>query len=398
MADVKFYYLTKAQYDGQDAKDANGIYFLSDAKTLHRGGEQFAKDVEVVTALPETGVAQTGVLYINSTNKTASYFNGTAFQTLVPELATTISGAGDSTHIPTTGAVTTYVDEKVDEIQGSVGTAVTAVTYDATGKQLSVKNAGIAEAVVTKLSGLVDGASYNGGTGVLTLTTNGGTPVTINLPQEDFLADATRKEVEEADLTGTDAAVYEGCQAGDIGILLTMTQGAKLFVKLTDLVDTYTATDTATVDMTVAGYAISASVKVSATAGNLLTAEADGLYVAPTKVAAGTANSLVIAAADGALSNSGKTTGGATLNATPNANTLATEAAVKAAADGKLNVLGAAANGQIIVGGANASTVAGSGKTIGGATLNATPNANTVATEAAVSAAIDGALSWITTV
>ena len=177
-----------------------------------------------------------------------------------------------------------------------------------------------------------------------------------------------------------------------------MTQGNKLFVKLTDLVDTYTATDTATVDMTVAGYEISASVKVSATAGNLLTIEADGLYVAPTKVAAGTANGLVIAAADGALSNSGKVIGGATLAETPNENTLATEAAVKASADGKLDKMAAAANGQIIVGGADDHTVAGSGKTIGGATLNASPDANTVATEIAVSAAIDKALSWLTTV
>ena len=398
MADVKFYYLTKAQYDGQDSKDANGIYFLSDTKVLLRGEEQFAKDIEIVSVLPETGNARTGVMYINSTNKTASYFDGSAFQTIVPELSTSISGAGDNTHIPTTGAVTNYVDAAVEEIQTSVGTAVTTVSYDAVAKSISVKNAGTAEAVVTKLSGLVDGASYNGGTGVLTLTTNGGTAVTVNLPKEDFLASAARKEVEEGDLTGPDSAVYAGCAAGDIGILLTMTQGTKLFVKLTDLVDTYTATDTATIDMTVSGYNISASVKLSATAGNLLTAEADGLYVAPTKVAAGTANGLVIAAADGALSNSGKTIGGATLAGTPNENTLATEAAVKAAADGKLDKMAAAANGQIIVGGADDHTVAGSGKTIGGATLNASPDANTVATEIAVSAAIDEALSWITTV
>ena len=51
------------------------------------------------------------------------------------------------------------------------------------------------------------------------------------------------------------------------------------------------------------------------------------------KVASATANNVPTLTADGSLQDSGKAIGGATLAGTPNANTLATEAAVKAAID-----------------------------------------------------------------
>ena len=61
------------------------------------------------------------------------------------------------------------------------------------------------------------------------------------------------------------------------------THNTKLFVRLTDLVDTYTADNTAAkgVSVSVDGYKISAETRVSAEAGNLLELKDDGVYAAP---------------------------------------------------------------------------------------------------------------------
>ena len=62
-----------------------------------------------------------------------------------------------------------------------------------------------------------------------------------------------------------------------------MNTGSQLFVRLTDLVDTYTADNTAAkgVAVTVDGYKISAEVKVSTEADNQLVLKNDGVYAAP---------------------------------------------------------------------------------------------------------------------
>lgn len=120
-----------------------------------------------------------------------------------------------------------------------------------------------------------------------------------------------------------------------------MTNGSKVEIPATDLVALYTATDSDTVDLTISntadGNIIKADVKISAVAGNSLVAKADGLYVnAPDvsgkldKVALDKTDEIVTAKVDGTVGVSGKKIGGATLSATPNANTLATESAVNA--------------------------------------------------------------------
>lgn len=97
---------------------------------------------------------------------------------------------------------------------------------------------------------------------------------------DNFVSAAVRHEVttEEA---GT--GIYTGMTAGDLGILFTLNAGDQLFVRLTDLVDTYTADNTAAkgVAVTVDGYKISAEVNVSAEADNQLVLKEDGVYSAP---------------------------------------------------------------------------------------------------------------------
>lgn len=99
------------------------------------------------------------------------------------------------------------------------------------------------------------------------------------------LSDNFLNAVERHEVTSVEAGsgIYTGMVAGDIGILFTMQNSDRLFVKLTDLVDTYTAENTNAkgVTVTVSGYRISAEMKVSATTGNQLELKNDGAYVPP---------------------------------------------------------------------------------------------------------------------
>ena len=151
-----------------------------------------------------------------------------------------------------------YVDGAVENVVAGGG-AVTDVTY--ADKTISVKK-GTNSTTPLQLTGLVDGAEYDGASGKLTFTTNGGTPIEITLPVEQFLA----------------AAAYDA----ETHILsLTMTDNTKFDVDLGDLIDVYEAGETERISVSVSGGTITAALKVSAEAENQLQVRSDGAYVPP---------------------------------------------------------------------------------------------------------------------
>lgn len=97
---------------------------------------------------------------------------------------------------------------------------------------------------------------------------------------DNFLSSAVRHEVTTEEAGN---GIYTGLVEGDVGILFTMNDGNQLFVRLTDLVDTYTADNSTAkgVTVTVDGYKISAEVNLSAESDNQLTLKEDGVYVSP---------------------------------------------------------------------------------------------------------------------
>ena len=97
---------------------------------------------------------------------------------------------------------------------------------------------------------------------------------------DNFVSAAERYVVTDSE---AGRGIYTGMEPGDIGIFFTMNNGNKLFVRLADLVDTYTADNTGSqgVTVNVDGYKISAEVKVSTAAGNQLLLKNDGIYAAP---------------------------------------------------------------------------------------------------------------------
>lgn len=306
-ARMNFVQLTQTIYNGLDTRDANTLYFCTDTNRIYLGTVLMSRPAQVVDTLPESGQILNTV-YIKTTDGTIWYYDGT----------------------------------KYNKVGGS-DAAVTSVSV--ANKKLKTVTAG-GTAVEKVIGGLFDSVTYANGVLTIKTTTDDSEVLdekTVNIPVEQYLSAVSRKEVAAEDLTGEDAAVYNGCTAGDIGVLFTMADGTKMFVKLTDLVDTYTSTsgEKDIVKVVVSGYGISATLNFANT-----DFETDGttgalkIKAARVKeivaVTDAVENNLVAFDASGNSKDSGKKVGGATISVTPDANTLATEAAVSALAAAKM--------------------------------------------------------------
>ena len=274
MSAVKFFILTSAQYAAMDPKDDGTLYFVSDQNRIYKGTVPYSHPIELVDEFPATGLV--GTLYVNTSTKEGKAWNGSAWVTVQLAVSTTLDDSENGSAwvtvqlavsttlddsdeaIPTSKAVKEYVDGAVENIVAGGG-AVTDVTY--ADKTISVKK-GTNSTTPLQLTGLVDGASYDGASGKLTFTTNGGTPIEINLPVEQFLA----------------AAAYDA----ETHILsLTMTDNTKFDVDLGDLIDVYEAGETESISVAVSDGTITATLKVSSEAENQLQIKSDGAYVPP---------------------------------------------------------------------------------------------------------------------
>lgn len=306
-ARMNFVQLTQTIYNGLDTRDANTLYFCTDTNRIYLGTALMSRPAQVVGTLPESGQLLNTV-YIKTTDGTIWYYDGT----------------------------------KYNKVGGS-DAAVTSVSV--ADKKLKTVTAG-GTTVEKVIGGLFDSVTYTNGILTIKTTTDDSEALdekTVNIPVEQYLSAVSRKKVTLGDLGGPDISVYDGCEAGDIGVLFTMADGTKMFVKLTDLVDTYTSAsgEKDIVKVVVSGYGISATLNFANT-----DFETDGttgalkIKAARVKeivaVTDAVENNLVAFDASGNSKDSGKKVGGATISVTPDANTLATEAAVSALAAAKM--------------------------------------------------------------
>lgn len=132
----------------------------------------------------------------------------------------------------------------------------------------------------------------------------------LDLPAEMVLDQANTKFVESFSYS---AETYPGSADPELDgkpVLVLAVKGEKetpnySFLNMQKLVDTYTGgAGDGTASVTVAGYAISVNVKISAEPGNALVKKSDGLFVAAPHVEGGTQGNLVSFGADGTLADS----------------------------------------------------------------------------------------------
>ena len=147
MADnlVKFVTGTAVAYAGLKQKNPNTLYFLTDSQEVYKGDIRMTGGVyKAVATLPDTG--ELNVIYVNTTDGSVSYWDGTKYQQVVKPTATSINGSGDNLTFPTTKAVVDYVAAKIadldmGDLEGRVGTIETQIqTINGTGEG-SIKKA-----------------------------------------------------------------------------------------------------------------------------------------------------------------------------------------------------------------------------------------------------------------
>lgn len=392
---LSWHIVTRAVYDAASASDksAEKLFFLSDTHEIYRGTENFTESVVVYTTEPT--VKAVGKLYVDATTLEGKIWNGSAWTTVIQPVQAAIV-AGDTSKPVSSKAVEDYVADQISAVTGSDG-LVASVGYTASTNSIDVTMAdGTSDSI--PMSNVAADLVYDAATGKLQVKNAAGTTIGngINLDLERFVKSATF----EAD-TST--------------IVLTFNDDEDpIEIPVGDLVDTYTAKSSTTIQMTVTGNEFTAEAIVSSAAGNQLTKTDAGLYVAAVdisgkvdKVASATTGAVATLTAEGGIADSKVTIGGATVSGT-SASVLATEAAVAAirdalstSIDGKMSKVAAGNEGKVIIADANGDATLSS-VSVGAATFAATPNASTLATEAGASAyadaAVADALTWKTTV
>ena len=436
---ISWHFVTAAEYYAAvGTYDENKLYFLSDTHEIYRGSVPFTEAVIFVdTASSDMDTVLGAIdnparrkIYMSETTLEGRVYDGTSWKTVIRPVSTSV--AQSDNNLITSGAVYTYVQQQIEGITSGTG-FVKNIAYSSENKTLTITGGEGQPSI--QLAGLGVSMNYDAGTGALTLKDVTGATLgsAINLDLERFVSaaayDSTAKEIILAftDVTSIDTGasyVYPGtmpehaegkaCRADGTWYVSDGSNWTEipedetpLVIAVGDLVDTYTANNTDTIQMSVTANAFSANVRIdNTTGGNLLTSNANGLYVAPVDlstymelVASATEDHLASFDADGQVKDAGVSVGGSTLAGT--AGLLATEQAVQAAIQAAQQTLQTAINGKIAkVSGATANNVPtlttdgsiqDSGKAIGGATLAGSPNENTLATEAAVQAAINTA-------
>lgn len=249
----QFLFGTQAQYKALVAAGsvtANDLYFITDTKQIYVGEDLYTGQVQFVDAFPET--PSQGIIYVNATTHETKVWNGTAWNVMVPPISADITTASD-TDLVTAKAIKDYVS-------GIVNDAVLDVEYDSTAQKFTVTYADTTTTDL-ELKNLLTGAAYNAETAEFTFTVANGDAVTFNIPKENFLSTASFDEATHT-------------------LTLTLVDGTEVPVDLKELVDTYTVKSTATVELTMSATGeITANVKKSATEGNALVLNADGLFV-----------------------------------------------------------------------------------------------------------------------
>lgn len=114
MGVVKFKAGTAAAFALLESKDNDTLYIITDEKKIYKGNICLSSSYKAVAELPGTGEINT--IYVNTTDGSVAYWNGTGYQTIVKATATALTGTGDNLTFPTTKAVIDYITEKVSDL------------------------------------------------------------------------------------------------------------------------------------------------------------------------------------------------------------------------------------------------------------------------------------------
>lgn len=266
MANVKFLSGTYAQYSALPVKDANTLYFIDGQ--IFKGDVSYSDQIVVVSALPDTLVA--GKVYVNTTDKSVTYYDGTTSTVVVPATVGTIGDATPDTDLANVKAIKDFVAAQIAKIPAAVDYTVTLVD-DAAGENELTKQtikqgkagseATVGSIVVPNLKMEVKAAPNNGYLKTYQFTYGAGSTFEIDIPKDLVVKSG------EVIVVADDSPV-SGLTNGTYLKLVIANQTEPVYINVADLCDVYTG-KTVTDGVSIA---ISASNEISATlAGKAVT-------------------------------------------------------------------------------------------------------------------------------
>ena len=123
MANVKFLSGTYAQYSSLAVKDPNTLYFVDGQ--LFKGDVTYTDQIVVVAALPDALAA--GKVYVNTTDKSVTYYDGASSTVVVPATVGTIGDSTPDTDLANVKAIKDFVAAEIAKIPAQVDYTVTLV-------------------------------------------------------------------------------------------------------------------------------------------------------------------------------------------------------------------------------------------------------------------------------
>lgn len=259
MANVKFLTGTYTQYKGLATKDANTLYFVDGQ--LFKGETSYTDQIEVVDSLPVTLVA--GKVYVNTTDKSVTYYDGTASTVVVPETVATIGDSTADTALASVKAIKDFVAAEMAKIPAAVDYTVTitdeaagagekskqTIKQGKTGEETTVGTITIPDLVMavkeTPTEGYLKTYQFTYGTG---------TTFEVDIPKDLVV---TAGEV----IVVSDDSPVTGLTNGTYLKLTIANQTTPVYIDVKDLADVYTGK----AETTGVSVAISASNEISAT-------------------------------------------------------------------------------------------------------------------------------------
>lgn len=259
MANVKFLTGTYTQYKGLTTKDANTLYFVDGQ--LFKGETSYTDQIEVVDSLPVTLVA--GKVYVNTTDKSVTYYDGATSTVVVPETVATIGDSTADTALASVKAIKDFVAAEMAKIPAAVDYTVTITDETAgagekskqtikqgkTGEETTVGTITIPDLVMT-----VKETPTEGYLKTYQFTYGTGTTFEVDIPK-DLVVTAGKV------IVVSDDAPVTGLTNGTYLKLTIANQTTPVYIDVKDLADVYTGK----AETTGVSVAISASNEISAT-------------------------------------------------------------------------------------------------------------------------------------
>ena len=279
MADVLFKSGTYAQYVGLAAKNDNTIYFIDNGQ-IYKGATSYTDQIVVVSALPSTLVA--GKVYVNTTDKSVTYYDGTTSTVVIPETVGTIGDATPDTDLANVKAIKDFVAAEIAKIPAQVDYTVTitdetAGTGEKTKQTIKQGASGseqtIGTIVVPDLKMEVKATPNDGYLKTYQFTYGTGTTFEVDIPK-DLVVESG--EV----ITVTDEFPVSGLTNGTYLKLTIVNQAEPIYIDVKDLCDVYT------------GKAVTDGVSVTISDTNEISAALVGKAVAESNLADDLANKI----------------------------------------------------------------------------------------------------------